>query len=196
MIDSWRKAWKKEFPFYFVQIAPYKYGNNNIGALLQESQTKTMAFPNTGMVVITDLIDSVTNIHPSHKLEVGNRLANWALAETYHRQGLVYKNPMYKSSAVKNGALTLSLDNAPNGVVSKDKAIKGFYISGATENWLPAEAKIEKGQLIIWNKAIKEPVHIRYGFGNTLVGNVFSLEGLPLTPFRTDDWVVDQSPVK
>ncbi len=196
MINAWRVAWKKDFPFYYVQIAPNKYGNNNIGALLQEAQTKTMAYPNVGMVVITDLIDSVTNIHPSHKREVGNRLANWALAETYHRSGINYKSPQYKSVVVKKGSMALSFDNAPNGMMIKEKAATGFYISGANENWLPAEGKIEKGQLIIWNKTIKEPVYIRYGFGNTLVGNVFSAEGLPVIPFRTDTWPVDQSPVK
>ena len=71
MIKSWREAWKKDFPFYYVQIAPYKYGNNNVGALVQEAQTKAMNFPNTGMVVITDLIDDVNNIHPSNKHDVG-----------------------------------------------------------------------------------------------------------------------------
>ena len=73
MIDCWRNSWHKEFPFYYVQIAPYKYGGENEGALLQEQQTKTMIHPKTGMVVITDLIDSVTNIHPSDKRLVGRQ---------------------------------------------------------------------------------------------------------------------------
>ena len=196
MITAWRGAWKKEFPFYYVQIAPYKYGNNNIGALLQEAQTKAMTHPNTGMVVITDLTDSVTNIHPSHKREVGGRLANWALAETYKKPHIVYKNPEYKSAKIKDGIVTISFNNANNGFQVKDKIIKGFYISGAVENWQPAEAKQEKGKIIIFNKDIKDPLYIRYGFGNTLIGTVFSTEGLPLTPFRTDALPVDQSPVK
>jgi sialate O-acetylesterase len=196
MINAWRGVWKKDLPFYYVQIAPYKYGNNNIGALLQEAQTKTMAYPNVGMVVITDLIDSVTNIHPSHKRGVGNRLADWALAETYHRPGINYKNPSYKSSESKGSNLVVSFSNVPNGFQISDGVIKGFYISGANENWLPAEGKIEKDKIVIWNKQVKQPVHIRYGFGNILVGNVSSTEGLPLTPFRTDSWPVDQSPVK
>ncbi|HTE11526.1 MAG TPA: sialate O-acetylesterase [Chitinophagaceae bacterium] len=196
MINAWRGAWKKDLPFYYVQIAPYKYGNNNIGALLQEAQTKTMAYPNVGMVVITDLIDSVTNIHPSHKRVVGNRLADWALAETYHRPGINYKNPSYKSAETKGSRLVVSFSNLPNGFQMTDGVIKGFYISGANENWLPAEGKIEKDKMVIWNKQVKQPVHIRYGFGNTLVGNLSSKEGLPLTPFRTDSWPVDQSPVQ
>ncbi len=196
MIDAWRAAWKKDFPFYYVQIAPYKYGNNNIGALLQEAQTKTMAHSNVGMVVITDLTDSVTNIHPSHKREVGNRLASWALAETYRKPRIVYKNPEYKSAKIKDGSMVVSFNNAANGFQVKDKIIKGFYISGAAENWLPADAKQEKGKIILSNKEIKEPLYIRYGFGNTITATLFSTDGLPLTPFRTDTWPVDQSPVK
>jgi sialate O-acetylesterase len=196
MIDGWRKAWKKEFPFYYVQIAPFKYGNNNIGALIQEQQTKTMSFANTGMVVTTDIIDTITDIHPKKKKEVGQRLANWALAETYHLPGIVYKSPVFKSAEMQKGKMLLSFDNAPNGLMAKDKTINGFYISAANENWVPAEAKIEKGAITIWNKQVKEPVYIRYGFGNTVIGNVFSAEGLPVVPFRTDSFAVDQAPVK
>jgi sialate O-acetylesterase len=196
MINAWRSAWKKDFPFYYVQIAPYKYGNYNVGALLQEAQAKTLSHPNTGMVVITDLIDSVTNIHPSHKREVGNRLANWALAETYRRPKVLYKSPEFKSIKVKGATLIVSFSNAPNGFQVKDRVINGFFISGANENWQPAEAKIDKGKIILWNKDLKQPLYIRYGFSNTMVGSVFSAEGLPLTPFRTDTWPVDQNPVQ
>jgi sialate O-acetylesterase len=196
MIDSWRKKWDKEFPFYYVQIAPYKYGRQNEGALLQEQQTKTMSHTKTGMVVITDLIDSVTNIHPSNKRDVGNRLANWALAETFNKNVTAYRSPAFKNAETAKDKLIISFDNAPNGLMAKEKIITGFYISGEKEEWLPAEAKIERDKIIVWNKNLKQPVHVRYGFGNTIVGNVFSNEGLPLCPFRTDNWPVDQSPVK
>jgi len=196
MIDSWRNKWQKEFSFYYVQIAPYKYGNQNTGALLQEQQTKTMSHSKTGMVVITDLIDSVTNIHPSNKRDVGNRLANWALAETYNKDAGVYKSPLFKKAEIAKDKLVLNFDNAPNGLMAKDKIITGFYISGEKEEWLPAEAKIEKDKIIVWNKNLKQPAQVRYGFGNTIIGNVFSREGLPLTAFRTDDWPVEQGPEK
>jgi sialate O-acetylesterase len=196
MIDSWRNKWKKEFPFYYVQIAPYKYGKQNEGALLQEQQTKTMSHPKTGMVVITDLIDSVTNIHPSNKRDVGNRLANWALAETYNKNVAPYKSPVLKKTETEKNKMLLSFDNVPEGLMAIDKSITGFYISGEKEEWLPAEARIEKDKIIVWNNNLKQPVHVRYGFGNTIIGNVFSKQGLPLCPFRTDNWEVDQSPVK
>lgn len=196
MINAWRKKWNREFPFYYVQIAPFKYGNKNIGALLQEQQRKVMAHPRTGMVVITDLIDSVTDIHPRNKLDVGNRLAGWALAETYGKPVGVYKSPVYRGMEIKKDKVILSFDNAPNGLMVKGKTASGFYISGINEAWEPAEVKIENDKIIVWNKKIKQPAQVRFGFGNTIVGNVFSKEGLPLCPFRTDNWPVDQGEEK
>lgn len=195
MINSWRESWKKDFPFYYVQIAPYKYGLNNVGALVQEAQTRAMSYKNTGMVVVTDLIDSVTNIHPSNKHDVGLRLANWALAETYNQKNIAYKSPVYKSKTTTNNKITLSFENAGKGLQANGK-ITGFFISGEKEEWLPAEARIEKDKIIVWNDNLSAPVHVRFGFGNTLIGNVFNKEGLPLCPFRTDNWHADQSPVK
>ena len=84
--------------------------------------------------------------------------------------------------------MIISFDNAPNGLIAKDKNITGFYISGEKEEWLLAEAKIEKDKIIVWNKNLKQPVFVRYGFGNTIIGSVFSKEGLPVVPFRTDNW--------
>lgn len=196
MIDAWRKKWKKNFPFYYVQIAPFKYGNKNIGALLQEQQTMATAHPGTGMVVVTDLIDTITDIHPRNKTDVGNRLANWALSETYHQAVGAYKSPAYRGMEIKKDKMVLSFDNAPNGLMVKGKSIVGFYISGNGEEWLPADAKIEKDRVIVWNKTVKQPAYIRFGFGNTIVGNVFSTEGLPLCPFRTDKQAVDQGEEK
>lgn len=186
MIDAWRAAWKKDFPFYYVQIAPYKYGQEHVGALLQEAQTKSMSHPKVGMVVITDLIDSATNIHPSRKREVGNRLANWALAENYGKTGLHYKSPVFKSMEANKGRLVLSFDNVATGFRAKDKKLSDFFIAGEDGQWVPAEAKIAKGKIVVWNRKLKEPRHVRYAFGNTLTGNVSTAEGLPLTPFRTD----------
>ena len=188
MIDSWRKKWNKEFPFYYVQIAPYAYGKINEGALLQEQQAKTMSYPKTGMVVVTDLVDTVGDIHPRNKKDVGLRLADWALAETYHQDITSYKSPSLKKVDADKNKLIISFDNAPDGLISKGKIITGFYITGEKEEWLPAEAKIEKDKIIAWNKNLKQPVYVRYGFGNTIIGNVFSKEGLPVIPFRTDSW--------
>ncbi len=195
MIKSWREAWKKDFPFYYVQIAPYKYNFNNVGALIQEAQTKAMNFPNTGMVVITDLIESVEQLHPKNKHDVGYRLANWALAETYKQKNIAYKSPMYKSKTTSNDKIILSFDNVPKGF-KENNAIEGFSILDLkTEQWMPAQARIEKDKIIVWKDDAK-PAQVRYAFGNTTIGNVFSKEGLPLCPFRTDNFEVDQSAIK
>lgn len=195
MIDGWRAAWDKQFPFYLVQIAPYKYGNHHVGALLQEAEAKATAHPRTGMVVITDLIDSVTNIHPSHKREVGNRLANLALGENYGKTDVVYKNPQFASANEVKGKLVLGFNDAPGGLIAKGKSVTGFYIADESGNFMPADAKIDKGTIVLSNKNIKQPKYARYSFSNTETGNVFSVNGLPLAPFRTDALKVDQSKV-
>ena len=196
MIKSWREAWKKDFPFYYVQIAPYKYGFNNVGALVQEAQTKSMSLPNTGMVVVTDLVDNINDIHPKNKKDVGLRLANWALSETYNQKNIVYKNPMYKSKTTNKDQIILSFNNVPKGFNTND-AITGFFVfDSKTEQWYDAQAKIEKDKIIVWSDKAASPSQARYGFGNTIIGNVFSKEGLPLCPFRTDNFPVDQSQVK
>jgi len=196
LIDTWRADWKKEFFFNLVQIAPYQYGNHNIGALVQEAQTKLLSHPKTGVIVITDLVDNVKDIHPTNKHDVGLRLANWALAETYGVASIAHKSPQLQSMEVVKGKAALTFSNAPNGLIAKDKVIGGFYVSGEKEQWFPAEAKIEGNKIMVWSKSVKVPTQVRFGFGNTIIGNVFSKEGLPVIPFRTDIWVVDQSPVK
>lgn len=198
MIESWRKAWNKNFPFYYVQIAPFKYKEKNVGALLREAQTKTMSVPNTGMVVITDLVDDVKDIHPRKKHDVAKRLAAWALAETYHKEGLAYKSPVYRNMVVNKNKATIYFDNAAGGLILKgtDKKATEFYIAGEDKNFLPADVKIEGDHLVISNKQVKNPVAVRFAFSNTAIGNIFNREGLPVCPFRTDEWEVDTSKEK
>jgi len=196
MIDSWRNAWKKQLPFYYVQIAPFKYNITNVGALLREAQTQSMDHPGTGMAVITDLVDNIADIHPSQKKPVGERLANWALAETYHRQRLVYRSPHFVNAVKQKDKLVLTIADAGTGLVIKGKQAEGFFISGTAEKWYPAEVKIEKDKIIVWSRSVKEPAGVRYGFGNTIIGNIAGKEGLPLIPFRTDSWPVEQVPVQ
>jgi sialate O-acetylesterase len=195
MIDSWRKAWNKEIPFYYVEIAPFKYGEKNTSALLREAQTKTLAHPKTGMAVITDLVEDVKDIHPRQKEGVGNRLAGWALADTYNKQGIVYKSPMYKNMEVNKNKAIVYFDNAQDGLMLKagDKKATEFYIAGDDKTFLPADVKIENDHVILSNKQIKTPVAVRFSFSNTGIGNIFSKAGLPVNPFRTDDWEVDKS---
>jgi sialate O-acetylesterase len=189
MIRSWRTAWQKDFPFYYVQIAPFSGYGGISGAFLQEAQTKTLDVPNTGMVVIADLVSDVKDIHPKDKKDVGYRLANLALSETYNKKNLVYQFPMYKNMQVeKGGKVRINFTNADKGFMSKGDTINGFYIAGANKVFMPAIAVIENNSIIVRNKNIKDPVAVRFGFTNPSIPNLFSKEGLPVNLFRTDDW--------
>ncbi len=187
MIDSWRKAWGKNFPFYFVQIAPYTYGDTHInGALLREAQTQSASHPKTGMVVISDLVNDVKNIHPILKKEVAERLANYALAETYAVKALTYKSPTYAAHAVEKGSIRIQFKDVPTTLVSKGGELTEFFIAGADGVFVPAKAKIEEKTVLVSAKTVKDPVHVRFGFTNTAMPNLFSAEGLPVNLFRTD----------
>jgi len=191
LITAWRKSWQKDFPFYYVQIAPYEgYGDNSSSAFLREAQTKTLATPKTGMVVITDLVDNINDIHPKMKKEVGNRLANYALAETYGKKDIVYKSPFYKNMKIEKDKIRIYFDGADNGLMSKGDALKEFFIAGNDKNFVPANAKIEKNSVVVWSKNVKDPSAVRFAFRNGAQPNLFSNEGLPVNPFRTDDWDV------
>jgi sialate O-acetylesterase len=195
MIGSWRDAWGYTFPFYYVQIAPFTYGRYNLGALVREQQTACLSVPRTGMVVIHDLVDDVTNIHPVKKMEVAGRLANLALGDHYGVKGIHYKYPMYRGLIIEKNRIRILFDHVPNGLVSPVKDLNEFYIAGADQNFLFASARIEGNTVVVWNKAVKVPVAVRFGFSNTSMPNLFSKEGLPVNTFRTDNWEVKTNPL-
>jgi len=189
MIDGWRKVWNKNIPFYYVQIAPFTYGKDNFnGSIIREQQTKVMAHDNVGMVVVSDITGDTTDIHPKNKHDVGYRLANWALSETYHRNDIVYKSPVYRSIDIQKDKAIIFFDNATTGLMSKDKNITALFIAGADKIFYSAMSKIEGDKLIVWSKDVPQPAAVRFSFTNAGVGNLFSKEGLPVAPFRTDDW--------
>ncbi len=197
MIGSWRKMWQNEFPFYYVQIAPFTYGDNIVGPLLREAQTKTLTYPKTGMVVITDLVSDIKDIHPQQKKEVGERLADYALADNYGKTIAPYKSPVYKSMKIEKDKIRIFFDNAENGLMVKGGSTPAeFYIAGEDSNFLPADARIEKNTVVVSSKLIKNPVAVRFEFSNASISNLFSKEGLPVNLFRTDDWLVNTEPVK
>ncbi|MFD0752066.1 sialate O-acetylesterase [Mucilaginibacter calamicampi] len=194
MIADWRTKNGNEFPFYIVQIAPFSgYELPIDAALLYEQQTRTLKYPKTGMVVITDLVDDIKSQHPIDKLTVGNRLANLALADTYKKPIPLpeYRNPMFNRMEISKGKATLYLDYAPNGFMLKGDAKKAteFTIAGEDHNFVPAdEVKLDKGKIVVSSKAVPNPVAVRFSFTNIAMSNLFNKEGLPVNPFRTDDW--------
>ena len=193
MISRWREKWNKEFPFYYVQIAPYEYEKKNIGALLREAQANVQAHPNTGMVVVTDLVDDVKDIHPQQKRAVGQRLANYALAETYGKKGITYRSPALKSMQVNKNKATLTFDHAENGFMIRGSKATEWYIAGPDKQFYPADISIRKNMITVSSPRVAAPVAVRFGFSNAAMPNLFSKEGLPVAPFRTDHWEMDTS---
>jgi sialate O-acetylesterase len=189
LIENWRSDFKKDFPFYMVQIAPYDYGENVKSQYLREQQefvTKTVK--NSGMVVISDLVDDIKSIHPQNKLDVGKRLANFALAETYLQNVNAYRSPMYQSMQLEKGRVRLTISNVITCLKYLGESPSRFLIAGVDRNFVPAIAQIDGSQIIVSSKLVKRPVAVRFCFDNTSKPDVFSAEGLPLAPFRTDKW--------
>jgi len=189
LIENWRSDFKKEFPFYLVQIAPFEYGDKGTSEYLREQQeiiTKTV--PNTGMVVVGDLVDDIKDIHPRNKHDVGKRLAKFALAETYKQNIGAYKSPAYESMAINKDKVLLSFSNLPTSLKSTAKTPEKFLIAGEDQKFVPAIAKIEGNKIVLSSKMVKTPVAVRFCFDDTTMPDVFSSEGLPLAPFRTDKW--------
>ena len=193
MVKSWRTDFGVgEFPFYFVQIAPHSYSNSkSINAALQrEAQYNAMILcPNSGMVTTVD-IGEEKSIHPAEKATVSKRLALWALSETYNIKGLPYKSPVYKSMQVKDSVAVITFDNAANGLTTNGKIVENFEIAGQDSIFYPAKLTIVQKQARIYSPKVKIPVAVRYNFCNfaPTSGFLYNTGGLPLIPFRTDNW--------
>jgi sialate O-acetylesterase len=188
MIKNWREDWKEgNFPFYYVQIAPYEYGQQTPSEKLREAQLFSLSVPKTGMAVTMD-IGNPANIHPADKKDVGERLAFWALTKDYHKN-YVYSGPIYKSMKIKNGKIILSFDYMDGGLVIKDKnGENNFSIAGEDKVFKKANVKIEGNKLIIDNPEITKPIAVRYAWSNIAEGTLFNKKGLPASSFRTDNW--------
>ncbi len=189
LIKTWRKLWGIDFPFYYVQIAPYNYKNGLGATLVREDQLLALSVPKTGMAVTND-IGNVDNIHPRDKEEVGRRLALWALAKTYGKTGIVFSGPLYKSMKVDKNKIEISFEYVDGGLVKKGKTLTCFQIAGADHNFVDAKAAIKGDKVIVYNKKVKTPVAVRFAFSNTAEPNLFNAAGLPASAFRTDDWPV------
>jgi sialate O-acetylesterase len=195
LIETWRADFNAQFPFYYVQIAPYAYGRANEGVWMREQQSKLLSVPYTGMVIISDKVDNVNDIHPKFKKPVGERLANFALAEVYKKPILGYKSPIYKSMKIEKSTIRVSFDFAEVGLLSTGGEPQAFMIAGADKKFYPAQAKVDGSTVVVWAKEVKLPVAVRYAWGNTLISNLYNKEFLPVSSFRTDDWELDLSPV-
>jgi sialate O-acetylesterase len=187
LIGGWRQVWGEgDFPFFFVQIAPYNYGGNpEIIGEFWEVQAAAQAVPNTGMAVITDIGD-LKDIHPKNKQEVGRRLALWALAKTYGQANLVYSGPTFKAMTIEGDKLRLSFDHVGGGLASRDgKPLNWFEVIDADEGgFVPAEARIDGPAVVLSTPAVKHPVAMRFAWSMLAEPNLMNAEGLPAGAFR------------
>ena len=186
MIRNWRESWGiKDFPFYFVQIAPYVYAgvDSTESAYLREAQESALKLPGTGMAVTLD-IATVMNIHPPYKIEVGNRLASLALNNDYGIKNQC-NGPVYKSMVISAGGIKLQFDNAKDGLVAKKDKLTEFEIAGKDGHYVKANAKIVNNEVFVSSPNIKEPKSVRYCWRNGAEASLFSKAGLPAWQFRT-----------
>jgi sialate O-acetylesterase len=185
LLNGWRKLWGYEFPFYFVQIAPYRYGSEDPSVLpvFWEAQAEIVKqISNTGMAVITDctLLD---DIHPTNKEAPGTRLALLAEANTYGMKG-ISTGPMFKSMDIQKGALKVTFD-AAEGLTTRDgKAPDWFELTGKDGIFKPSDAKIEGGSVILSSPEVPEPVAMRFAWNKLATPNLVNKAGLPTATFR------------
>ena len=188
-----RAKWGRgELPFYLVQIAPFAYegADGTSAARLREVQLQNMKdIPNSGMVTTMDVGHPVF-IHPVDKETVGNRLAYWALAQTYGMKGFGYAPPVYKSMEIQENKIYINFYNAQRGLSPMWTSLKGFEIAGEDKVFYPAFAEIETttARLAVSSDKVSHPVAVRYAYKNYVEASIFSIHGIPAAPFRTDNW--------
>ena len=217
MITDWREKWGQgDFPFLYVQLANYLTPQTQPAevsgwALLREAQLKTLALPNTGMAVAVD-IGNPFDIHPKDKLDVGQRLALAARRIAYGETGLVASGPIYDTMKIEGGnalltmlgrkdTIRITFKEAGSGLTIgvppwtptgtppvKATELKGFAIAGDDKKWVWAKAEIDGNTLVVSADGVTTPVAVRYDWANCPFGNLYNKEGLPASPFRTDDW--------
>jgi sialate O-acetylesterase len=192
MIGDWRAQWRQgDFPFLFVQIAPFK----RMVPEIREAQLMTLGkVPNIAMAVTTDVGD-FHDIHPILKEPVGERLALAARALAYGEL-LEYSGPLYKSAQTNGNSITISFDHAGMGLISKGGPLKGFVLSCSDKNFVPAKAEIQGATLVVTAPGVSNPVAVRYAWENVPDVNLYNQAGLPASPFRTDDWKTETNSVK
>ncbi len=199
MIGDWRAnlAGGDAFPFYFAQIAPFRYGNRPTAALAEIWDAQLHVFrnvPQARMATTCDIGD-LKDIHPANKQDVGKRLALWALHDLYSEQRLnkesaiVPCGPVYREMKVDGARIRLKFDFAPGGLVAAEsKQLSWFTICGADGKFVPAQAIIEGDEVVVWADEVTAPQHVRFAWDDSAVPNLFNQSGLPAAPFRTDSF--------
>lgn len=194
MVEDWRKRWAiGDFPFYYVQIAPYNYGGNDTGnsknsAFIREVQLQCLdIIPNSGIAITMDIGDE-NSIHPPKKKEVADRLLYNSLNQTYSFKTINYEGPRFESMEVMQAGLLIRFKNEENGVYSYDE-LEGFEIAGNDKVFYSANAKIvDRKKVLVSSDKVPNPVAVRYCWNNWVSGTLYNTNLLPASSFRTDDW--------
>lgn len=196
MVKDWRTRWDiGDFPFYYVQIAPFYYRADSAAfqtvqnsAFIREAQLQSMdMIPNSGIAITMD-IGSKYSIHPPKKKEVADRLLFNALHQTYGYKNVDHASPVYESSEVKDGGMILKFKNAERGLYAHD-GLTGFEIAGNDKVFYPAKAEIvNRRNVFVSSEKVAEPVAVRYAWRNWIAGTLYDTNLLPASSFRTDDW--------
>jgi sialate O-acetylesterase len=209
LIQDWRAHWGQgDFPFFYVQLPGWDFDKKNPPPQqdwpwLREAQLFTLAEPNTGMAVGIDVGDP-GNVHPGDKLDIGLRLARLARKKVYGEE-LVANGPLYKDFVVEGSMIRMRFTETGSGLVPgqapwlakgveafpTDRLI-GFSVAGSDHQWMDAEAKIDGTSVVVSSPSVVQPVAVRYGWANSPRCNLYNKEGLPASPFRTDDWTKAQ----
>jgi sialate O-acetylesterase len=185
LIKSWRNKWGYEFPFYFAQIAPYKYGNQFEGVEVRDAQRRALDMPNTGMAVLSDLCDTL-NIHPKNKQDAALRLANIALNRYYKKTIQEDSGPLFKDMTIEKNKAIISFDHSEGlHVVGAGARLTYFEIAGEDKIFYPADSKIKDQKVVVQSKKVKIPVAVRFAWTNTAVPNLFNGANLPASCFTT-----------
>ncbi len=192
MISNWRSIWGQgDFPFIFVQLAAFGQNSSKLGesdwAELREAQLMTLtALPKTGMALAID-VGTYDDIHPRKKQPVGSRLALSARSVAYGEK-IVHSGPVYQSMKIEGDKVSLSFKHTGGGLEAQGGELKGFIIAGDDKVWREARAEIKGDHVIVSSPEAPKPVAVRYAWIKYPTCNLYNKEGLPATPFRTDDW--------
>ena len=190
MIEDWRRAWDQPFPFLFVQLANFMERKpepeDSSWAELRESQARALGLPNTAMAVAID-IGEAGDIHPKNKQEVGRRLSLAARAVAYGEE-LVHSGPLYEGMKLEGKQIRIRLRHTGRGLEARGGKLEGFAIAGKDRRFVWADARIEGNTVVVSSNQIIGPVAVRYAWADNPACNLYNKEGLPASPFRTDDW--------
>lgn len=192
MITDWRQQWDQgNFPFVFVQLANWRARAKQPGpsdwAELREAQSLALELPHTAQAVIIDLGEA-KNIHPKNKQDVGKRLALAAQHAAYGEKDVVYSGPVLTSAKFENGKAILTFTHIGSGLKAKGGELKSFAIAGDDQKFVWADAKIKGNQVIVSSEKVAQPVAVRYAWADNPAATLYNAEGLPASPFRTDNW--------